>query len=175
VGLHHRSATTRIQQQASEIAVDVQGLSHDLHSSKLELLGITAAMKGFCREFSDQKRVDVDFSTHDVPDELAADVALCLFRVLQEALHNSAKHSGVRNFYVRLWGTGNEVHLMVSDPGVGFDLETAKTGRGLGLISMAERLKLVDGLLSIDTDPQRGTKVHAKAPFRSSASVPAAN
>jgi PAS domain S-box-containing protein len=172
VGLYHRSVTSRIQKQASEIAVDVHGLSHDLHSSKLELLGLTTAVKGFCREFADQKRVDVDFAAHDVPDELAADVSLCLFRVLQEALHNSAKHSGVRTFYVRLWGTGDEIHLMVSDPGAGFDLELARTGRGLGLISMEERLKLVDGLLSIDTDPQRGTKVHARAPFRSTATLP---
>jgi signal transduction histidine kinase len=139
----------------------VHGLSHDLHSSKLELLGITAAMKGFCREFADQKRVDVDFAANDVPNEIAADVSLCLFRVLQEALHNSAKHSGVRNFYVRLWGAADEIHLMVSDPGAGFDLETAKTGRGLGLISMEERLKLVDGLLTIATAPERGTKIHA--------------
>ena len=112
----------------------------------------------------------VDFATRDVPDQLPSDISLCLFRVLQEALHNSAKHSGVRHFEVQLWGGQDEMHLVVSDSGNGFDLEAARTGRGLGLISMEERLKLVDGELSIETQPRRGTRIHARAPFRSGAS-----
>ena len=91
--------------------------------------------------------MEIDFKTDDLPRPLAPNISLCLFRVLQEALHNSAKHSGVRHVEVRLWGTSDEIHLAVSDSGAGFDSEAAKEGRGLGLISMEERLKLLNGTL----------------------------
>jgi signal transduction histidine kinase len=96
---------------------------------------------------------------------LSPDISLCLFRVLQEALHNSAKYSGVRYFKVRSWGTLNEVHLTVSDSGSGFDIHLAKVGRGLGLISMDERLKILKGTLSIESQLRRGTTVHAVVPL----------
>ena len=96
---------------------------------------------------------------------LLPDISLCFFRVLQEALYNSAKHSGVRRFEVRLWGTSDEIHLTVKDSGAGFDREAAKTSRGLGLISREERLKLVKGSLSIDSQPKRGTTIHARVPL----------
>jgi signal transduction histidine kinase len=111
--------------------------------------------------------VEVDFRTHDLPSSLPPDIALCIFRVLQEALHNSAKHSGGRYFEVRLSGTSDEVHLTVSDSGAGFDREAAKKGRGLGLISMEERLKLLKGTLSIESQPQHDTTIHARVPLRS--------
>jgi signal transduction histidine kinase len=171
-GSIHGSQTARLQQQASEIAADIQTLSHELHSSRLELLGVATAMRSFCDEFADQQHIDVDFAAHDVLDELPPEVSLCLFRVLQEALRNSAKHSGVRHFEVQLWGAGDEINLVVGDPGDGFDLEAARAGRGLGLVSMAERMKLVDGDLSIETHRQRGTRIHARAPWRSGCSRP---
>ena len=98
---------------------------------------------------------------------LSPDISLCFFRVLQEALHNAAKHSGVRHFEVRLWGTPDEIHLTISDSGVGFDLESTKASRGLGLISMQERLKLLHGILAVESQPQRGTTIHASVPHRS--------
>ncbi len=161
-----RSRMGELWKRTSEIATDVQSMSHELHSSKLEVLGIVAAMRGFCREFSEQQKLEIDFQTHDLPSPLSADISLCFFRVLQEALHNSAKHSGVRHFEVRLWGTSDEIHLTVRDSGVGFDREAAKKSRGLGLISMEERLKLVKGTLSIDSQPKRGTTIHARVPLR---------
>jgi signal transduction histidine kinase len=114
-----------------------------LHSSKLEYLGLATAMRGFCKEFGEQQKVEIDLETHDLPSDLSPDISLCFFRVLQEALHNSVKYSGVRHFDVRSWGTPNEVHLTVSDFGSGFDIEAAEAGRGLGLISMDERLKIL--------------------------------
>jgi signal transduction histidine kinase len=84
-----------------------------------------------------------------------------------EALHNSAKHSGVRQFEVRLWGTSDEIHLTVKDSGAGFDREAAKWSRGLGLISMEERLKLVKGTLSINSQPKQGTTIYARVPLSS--------
>jgi signal transduction histidine kinase len=150
------------------IAADTQSLSHELHSAKLQYLGIAAAMRGFCREFGEQQKVEIDFKAHDLPSPLSPDISLCLFRVLQEALHNSVKHSGIRHIEVRLWGTSGEIQLTVKDSGAGFDREAAKTGRGLGLISMEERLKLVDGTLSIESQPKSGTTIHARVPFNSS-------
>ena len=124
-------------------------------------------MRGFCREFGEQQKVEVDFQTHDLPSPLSADTSLCFFRVLQEALHNSAKHSGVQHFEVRLWGTTDEIHLTVRDSGLGFDREAAKESRGLGLISMEERVKLVNGTFSIESQTKRGTTIHARVPISS--------
>jgi PAS domain S-box-containing protein len=162
-----RSRMGELQKEISGIANDIQSLSHELHSAKLQYLGIAGAMRGFCQEFAEQQKVEIDFKAHDLPSPLSPDISLCLFRVLQEALHNSAKHSGVRQFEVRLWGTSDEIHLTVEDSGAGFDRETAKESRGLGLISMEERLKLVKGTLSIDSQPTRGTTIHARVPLSS--------
>jgi signal transduction histidine kinase len=102
-----------------------------------------------------------------LPSRLSPEISLCLFRVLQEALHNSAKHSGVRHVEVQLWGTSDEIHLTVKDSGAGFDREAAKESRGLGLVSMQERLRLVHGELSINSQPKGGTTIHACVPFDS--------
>jgi PAS domain S-box-containing protein len=156
-----------LQKQTSEIAADIQSLSHELHSSRLQYLGIATAMRAFCREFGEQQKVEIDCKIHDLPVLLSPDISLCFFRLVQEALHNSTKHSGVRYFEVELWGTPDEIHLTVSDSGAGFDIDAAKASRGLGLISMEERLKLLNGTLSIESQLQRGTTIHARVPFSS--------
>jgi signal transduction histidine kinase len=170
------SRLQELRKQTTEISNDVQALSRELHSSKLEYLGIVAAMRSFCKEFGDQQGMEVDFGSHDLPSPLPSpEISLTLFRVLQEALHNAAKHSGVRQFEVQLWGRPREVHLTVSDSGAGFDTQGAKEGRGLGLTSMQERLKLVNGELAIESQPTRGTTIHARVPLSSdSNSAPAA-
>jgi signal transduction histidine kinase len=107
--------------------------------------------------------VEIDFRSHDLPNPLPSpEVSLSLFRVLQEALHNASKHSGVRHFEVELWGRPGEIDLTVSDSGAGFDVQAAREGRGLGLTSMQERLKMVNGELSIESQPNRGTTIHAR-------------
>ena len=157
----------KLQAQISEIAADIQSLSHKLHSSRLQYLGLAAALKGFCQEFSEQQKVEVDFKTWDLPKQLSPEISLCFFRVLQEGLNNAAKHSGVRQFEVQLWGTPEEIHLTIGDSGKGFDVEAAKASRGLGLISMQERLKLLDGTLAIESQRERGTTLHASVPHSS--------
>jgi len=154
----------RLQEEikrVSEIGNEVQGLSHRLHSSKLEYLGLTAAAASFCRELSGQQKVEIDFRSGEIPKNLSQEISLCLFRVLQEALQNAAKHSGSKRFEVVLSGTSTEIQLTVQDSGIGFDVEQALKGHGLGLTSMKERLKLVDGDLSIDADIQVGTTIRA--------------
>jgi signal transduction histidine kinase len=154
-----------LRMRTSEIARDVQSMSHELHSSKLEYLGIANAMKALCHEFSDQQNVEVVFAHDEVPRTLPQEISLCLFRVLQEALQNAVKHSGVRHFGVELRYESDAIDLTVRDSGSGFDVQQAMKTRGLGLISMAERLKLVDGQLSIDSQPNLGTTIHARVPL----------
>jgi len=160
-----RERIAELQKQTAGIAADIQSLSHELHSSKLQFLGIAVATKSFCREFETQQKVEIDFRTDDLPTALPPDISLCFFRVLQESLRNAARHSSVRHFEVRLWGTSGEIHLTVSDSGVGFDKEAANASRGLGLVSMEERLKMLNGTFSIESRPQHGTTVHARIPF----------
>jgi PAS domain S-box-containing protein len=162
-----RGRVAELQKLTGEIAADIQSLSHELHSSHLQFLGIAAAAKSFCQELEAHQKVEIDFRTDDLPAALPPDISLCLFRVLQESLRNAAKHSGVRHFEVRLWGTSSEIHLTVSDSGIGFDNEAAETSRGLGLISMEERLKMLNGTFSIESRPQHGTTIHARVPFSS--------
>jgi len=180
-GVQHDSApelSRRIddlRKQATQIANDVQLLSHELHSSKLEYLGIVGAIKSFCKEYGERQKLEIDFKSHDLPAALPTDLSLSLFRVLQEALRNATKHSRVKNFEVRLWGSSDEIHLTVKDSGTGFDREAAMKSTGLGLTSMQERLRLVGGALSIESQPQRGTTIYARVPFTSSRdSAPAA-
>ena len=109
--------------------------------------------------------METDFKSDNVPGSLPPNIPLCIFRVLQEALHNSVKHSGAKNFVVRLWGTPDEICLSVSDSGAGFDSEAVKESLGLGLVSMEERLALVNGSLYIDSHPNLGTTIYARVPL----------
>jgi PAS domain S-box-containing protein len=163
-----------LQTLTTEISADIQDISHELHSAKLEHLGIVTAMNGFCKELSGQQKVNIIFKHENIPSSLPQEVSLCLFRVLQEALHNAVKYSGVRDFKVMLRGVANKIHLTIHDSGVGFDPEIAMRGQGLGLTSMQERLKLVNGEISIESHPQRGTTIHASVPNNLNVSLRAA-
>jgi PAS domain S-box-containing protein len=154
--------------QTAEIAVDVQALSHDLHSSRLQLLGVVAAIEGFCAEIIEQQKVTIDFTHEGVPRDVPPDVGLCLFRVLQEALRNAGRHSQVRNFTVHLRATSDTIGLTVRDAGRGFDVHAVSQRGGLGLTSMRERLKLVGGDLTIDSQPAKGTTIVARVPLPAS-------
>ena len=154
-----------LRRQTGEIAADIQALAHELHSSKVQLLGIVAAMSAFCSESSVRQNVEVDFSHQGVPASVPPDIALCLFRVLQEALRNAVRHSSARCFTVSLVGTPDALGLTVRDGGRGFDAESTLHDRGLGLTSMRERLKLVAGELSIESQPGRGTTIVARVPL----------
>lgn len=154
-----------VQDQISDLASDIEGLSHRLHSSKLDHLGLEVAAAGFCKELSERQGVEIDFNCENVPKRLSQEISLCLFRVMQEALQNAIKHSGSRHFDVSLRGGLNEIQLTVLDSGIGFDPEKSMNGRGLGLTSMKERLKLVDGKLSVKSRPLVGSTVDARVPL----------
>jgi signal transduction histidine kinase len=154
-----------IRKHCSEIALDVQSLSHELHSSTLDFLGVVTAIRSFCAEFSKQHQVDIEFTDTNVPRQLPKDISLCLFRVTQEALHNAVKYSGTSEFFVTLSGTEKEIQLVVQDAGAGFDIEESKKNPGLGLVSMQERINLVHGTFSVESKPGNGTRISATVPF----------
>jgi signal transduction histidine kinase len=155
-----------LRKRVSEISNDVQALAHDLHSSKLEYLGVVAGMKSWCREFAERQRIEIDCK-NDVSSVLPLEVGLSLFRVLQEAVYNAVKHSGVKRVEVQLSEHPNEVHLTITDKGMGFDVEAAMQGRGLGLTSMRERVRLLNGTITIDSTPMSGTTIHVRVPLAS--------
>jgi signal transduction histidine kinase len=137
----------------------VSNLSHQLHSSELELLGLAVAIRVLCREFSEQYHVQANCRCSGVPDDLSADVSLCLFRVVQEALHNVAKHSQATMVDVEVRATPDLLHLSICDNGVGYTPNVSTARSGLGLISMRERLHFVGGKFTITSRPGSGTRV----------------
>ncbi len=154
-----------IRKQCYEIARDVQAVSHRLHSSKLDYLGVVAALKGFCEEFSQKFEIRVDFVDTDVPSNVPHDISLCLFRVTQEALRNAVKYSDTHRFRVNIAGTADSIRLEVRDWGAGFDVEAAQRKHGLGLVSMQERVHLVHGRFTIESRPGEGTKIVVTVPL----------
>jgi len=162
-----------LRRQAIEISDDVQALSHDLHSSKLEYLGVAAGIRSWCREFAERQKMEIDFKS-SLRSALPIEVGRTLLRVLQEALHNASKHSGVKRVEVRLREQASEIHLVISDSGKGFEVNPAMRGKGLGLTSMQERVRLLSGTILIKSRPMGGTTIHVRVPTESERPVKAA-
>lgn len=159
-----QSRGTELRNQLGNLSADVQALSHDLHSSKLEYLGVVTGIRSWCREFAQRQKIDIDF-TSDVSHPLPMEIGLTLFRVLQEALHNAVKHSGAVRVEVDMREHPADVELTIHDSGKGFDVEQAMQGTGLGLTSIQERVRLVNGTIAIDSKPTIGTSIHVHVPL----------
>ena len=155
-----------VRRLVADLVSDIQALSHDLHPAKLELLGLEAAAAGFCEELSTRHGITIDVHFENVPQALPPEISLSLYRVLQEALQNVVKHSVSGHARVSLSGRIDTLTMAIQDSGAGFDPREAMRGRGLGLTSMKERLKVVGGQLSIHSQRGRGTTIHAVAPLR---------
>jgi signal transduction histidine kinase len=162
----NRKHIQELRKELAEISNDIQALSHELHSSKLEYLGVVAGIKSWCKEFAERQKVEVAFDS-DVQSALQPEIGLTLFRVLQEALHNAIKHSGLKSIEVQLSERSSEVHLIIVDKGVGFNIDAALQGHGLGLTSMQERARLVNGTILIESKPMSGTTIHVRVPLTS--------
>jgi PAS domain S-box-containing protein len=156
----------RMQQRTIELADVIRNLSHELHPGVLQHAGLVAALKGHCADFASQQGIEIALSTDDSVGGLPDAVALCLYRVAQEALRNIAAHSGARNARVTLRFTEDVLELIISDDGRGFNLAEVRGLRGLGLISLEERVRLIGGSLTINTEPQRGTEVRAQVALK---------
>ena len=160
-----RTRMTALGMRLQETGTEVQAISHRLHSSKLELLGIVAASRSFCRELAGLHKVKIDFAADDIQGPVPQDVSLCAFRILQESLQNAIKYSGAKRIEVQLRATSGGIELTVHDDGAGFDVEEAMRNHGLGLISMRERANLVKGTLVITSKPMGGTVVGLRIPI----------
>jgi len=153
-----------LRAQTAEIATEIYNLSHQLHSAKLETLGLVSAVQGHCRELL-ARGVEVRFEHRRVPPSLPYEPTLCLFRIAQEGLTNVAKHSGAREARLTLSGTAEGVMLTIEDAGRGFDEASAISRGGLGLVGMQERLRAVGGELTIRSRSGFGTTIGAYVPL----------
>jgi PAS domain S-box-containing protein len=167
-----RAKVQELLKGIQEISSDMHSLSHQLHSSKLEHVGLVPALMGLCEELSSRFKVQIKFSDHGLSSGIPKDVGLCLFRIAQEALGNVVKHSGAKEAHAELCGTRNEIRLRIVDAGFGFDPELRNENAGLGLVSMRERLRLIGGRLSVQSAPMRGTEILAEVPLSVSAGEP---
>ena len=160
-----RDRMAELQQMTGDLCTGVYDLSHELHFSTLDLLGLPKGISSWCKAFGERHKIEIDFKNGDVP-KLPQEISLCLFRVLQEAVHNAAKHSGVKRIEVELAEKLGEIHLIVSDSGRGFDIKAAKQSGGLGLTSMQERVRLVGGTIVINSQSRVGTTIQVCVPFK---------
>ena len=154
-----------LMNSASELGADLHTLSHRLHSSTLERLGLASGVAAFCKEFAAQQGIQVAFSHEDVPRSVSPDVALCLFRIVQEGLRNVKKHSGAAHAQVRIETIDDTLHLSISDNGAGYDVKDGADRQGLGLWSMRERVRLVGGRFEIHSEIQKGTRIEVWVPL----------
>jgi signal transduction histidine kinase len=157
---------TVLLEAASELGADLHTVSHHLHPASLESLGLVSGVGALCREFAVRHAIQVDFSSHDIPRDVSPNVALCLFRIVQEALQNFKKHSGATEAQVLLCRVGNNLRLSVCDQGAGFDPAKPSSHPGLGMRSMAERARLLGGHFEVHSQPGKGTKLMVSVPVQ---------
>ena len=150
----------------SELGADLHTLSHRLHSSTLESLGLVPAVGALCKEFTAQQGIKVDFTSDKIPRSLHPDTALCVFRIVQEGLRNLKKHSGATEAMVDLRWRGDRLEVIVRDEGCGFDLKERRQDTGIGILSMEERTYSLGGGFQIHSSPGNGTTVQAWVPLR---------
>jgi signal transduction histidine kinase len=164
-----RARLLKMLKRSKAMCADIRSLSHELHSSKLEFVGLAPAVSGLCEEIGEQYKIEVNFAEPGIPLNIPKDVALCLFRVTQEALGNVVKHSQAKKAHVELGTNENGVSLRVTDEGKGFDPDGVHPAAGIGLVGMSERLRLVGGRLLIRSKLMRGTELLAEVPLSASA------
>jgi len=163
--VEERAKILEMLESMKEISSDIHSLSHELHSSKLEHVGLPAALRGLSKEISDKYNIEIEFRESELSGNIPKEVALCLFRVAQESLNNIVKHSHTQTAKVELAVRNELVTLRISDSGTGFDLDRQSDHSGIGLIGMSERLRLVGGKLSVNSDPNQGTEILVEVPL----------
>jgi signal transduction histidine kinase len=160
-----RAELMSLDNRLNELSEHVRSMSHRLHSSTLEHVGLADALKLHCSELSEQKGIAVDFDICGNIESLPSDTALCLYRVAQESLRNVVKHSRAERANVTILRDGDTIELRVADRGVGFDPSGKR--EGLGLVSMEERVRLLGGSLKVISQPGDGTELRVWVPAES--------
>jgi signal transduction histidine kinase len=161
-----KEALRALQERIIAVVDRGRSLSHDLHPATLEHVGLVGALRTYCADFARQHHLDVRFSADDALALLPRDVDVCLYRIVQEGLRNIANHAGVTDAYVSLTQRSELVELTIADDGRGFDPGGGAARRGIGLLSIEERARLVGGILQITSRPARGTTLHVRIPVR---------
>ena len=161
-----QGAIDKVQQKLIRMGTDLRQLSHELHPPALQEAGLPKAVQDYCEEFSTASGIPVSCYTDPGVDDLSRGTSLALFRILQEALGNAAKHSQAKRITVRLSRDGGMVSLVIADNGVGFDRSQLGPSRGLGLITIRERAAQLNGRFEVDAAPGRGTTITVVIPFR---------
>jgi signal transduction histidine kinase len=149
--------------RVAEIATSVHEISHRLHPARLELVGLSSSIGGLCRDVSAKHGVEIDFREEDLPAKIDADITICLYRVVQEALRNITRHSGASDVTISLSFKKGKFLLFVADSGKGFDVERRPT-TGLGLVSMRERVNFLNGRLVVHSERGEGTILFVEIP-----------
>lgn len=160
------SQITKLEDKTTGLSEWIRRLSHQLHSTTLEHVGLEEALKASCSEFQDQQGISVTFNIRGEIPALPANVALCLYRVTQESLRNIAKHSGSQDAELTLIANNESIELRIADHGIGFDSRRTLHEEGLGLVSIQERVRLVGGRLEVDSQPRHGTELKVHVPIR---------
>ena len=161
-GISHR--IVKLSADVAALGCDIHRISHHLHPVILQQIGLGPAIRVFCREFSETRHVRTDVRVSEVPIDLNKDVALCLYRIVQEALHNVVQHSGVSSAAVTLAMREHDIVLNVIDCGVGFDPSASIVNATVGLTSMRERVRLVNGRFSLWSKKGDGTRIEVRVP-----------
>ncbi|MEE9143634.1 MAG: ATP-binding protein, partial [Candidatus Binatia bacterium] len=140
-------------------------ISRQLHPSILDDLGLVDAIASECVRFKETEGISVRFKSENIPEGLSKEISLCLYRVTQESLRNMAKHSQAKRAHVKLTGAKGDLILSVRDSGIGFSRNGVRGKAGLGLASMEERVRLIQGHLSIRSNPGKGTIIKVQVPI----------
>ena len=154
----------RVQELAAEAAEDVRRISHQVHPSILDDLGLKLALEEYCSEFESRSGIVTRFRTENLPDRMPSDISDCIYHIVGECLRNAAKHSQGGAVFVDVSLVGNVLHLSVRDNGVGFSQSESSARRGIGIVAMKERARLVGGTVSIRADVAEGTTVSVEVP-----------
>jgi len=160
-----RQELDSLEAQVAALSDDVRRMASQLHPSVVEHLGLAAALRSHCAEFAAREGIPIEFEERGLPEALSPEVALCLYRIAQEALHNLARHACATRGSVTLAGDRDAVELSITDDGTGFDPQAARALGGLGLLSMEERARLAGGALSIYSSPGQGTRIEVRLPW----------
>ncbi len=160
-----RREFSKLAAETADIGLELHRFSHELHPARLQQIGLEGSIRGFCEDLADARQITVDVEINELPPALEMDVAVCLYRIVQEALHNVVKHSGVTRARLVLTSASGQIVLSVADRAVGFD-RTAVLQKGtLGLVSMRERARLMRGQLVVTSKPGEGTNVEVRVPI----------
>ena len=160
-----REHVASVGAEVASIGSDLHRIARGLHPAGLERLGLEASIRHYCTQLAHARGITIELELSEVPAALDMDTGLCVYRIVEEALHNVVKHSGASRAVVSVTAVNGDLVLRIVDGGVGFDPQAINPRHALGLISMRERARLVDARLLVSSTPGAGTVVEVHVPI----------